>query len=271
MALFFANPNRKENGITYLNNQGEYAAGGAIPSAWDYTKGLYDDLGLNLNYTDGLINGESEYAQWDQGEVRDNLNLDEREGFAEDMFNLFDLYKPQMEHIAENAGVSGAELSSNLANSGARYNANYDAMTEEANRDLRRMGVNPNSGRYAAMTTGNALGKAAGYSANQNQVRQASKAQDMNERLQAAQIGLNVGGQGANMYGQMGAQMQGAKQFYDQMGEQSRQFNTNAAMQSDQMKLAAHGQMTNEAMNRHNQGLQVEDNGWRGKSYSYGF
>ena len=106
-------------------------------------------------------------------------------------------------------------------------------MMAESNRALQRMGVNPNSGRYAALTTGNALSKAAGYSANQNQVQQMAKQQDMNERMQAAQLGLGVGSQGANMYNQMGAQMQSAQQFYDQMGESARQFNTSGQMQAD--------------------------------------
>ncbi len=118
------------------------------PSAWDYTQGLYDDLNLDFDYG---FDTPSEYAQFDQDQIRENLYLDDREGYAGDMFELFDQYKPQLEYIAENAGVSGAELSSNLANSGAQYNANHDAMTAAANRDLQRMGVNPNSGRYAAL------------------------------------------------------------------------------------------------------------------------
>ena len=265
---------RDPSGVSYNSSigGGRYGLRDQAPSAYDYTKGKYDKLGLDYDYG---FDKPSEYAQFDLDQIRENLYLDDREGYAEDMFQLFDQYKPQLEYIAENAGVSGAELSSNLANAGAQYNASYDAMMADANRDLQRMGVNPNSGRYAAMTTGNALSKAAGYSANQNQVQQMSKQQDMNERMQAAQLGLGVGSQGANMYSQMGAQMQSAQQFYDQMGEQARQFNASGQMQADSLKLQQQGQMFNEAQQRYSNGLQVNSSGpsWNPGNvwYSYGF
>ena len=264
---------RKTQGITY-NAYNPFNNNPALPNAYSYTQGLYDELGLDFDYG---FDTPSEYAQFDQDQIRENLYLDDREGYAGDMFELFDQYKPQLEYIAENAGVSGAELSSNLASSGAQYNANHDAMTEAANRDLQRMGVNPNSGRYAALSTGNALGKAAGYSSNQNQVRQMSKQQDMNERMQAAQLGLNVGAQGANMYNAMGAQMQSAQQFYDQMGEQARQFNAQGQMSANNQQLQMQNQMFNQAQQRHEKGLQLSyrTNPLTGTSeneeYSYGF
>ena len=264
---------RKAQGVTY-NAINPFNNNPAIPDAHHYTQGVYDDLGLDFDYG---FDTPSEYARFDQDQIRDNLYLDQREDYAGDMFQLFDQYRPQLEHIAENAGVSGAELGNALADSGARYNANYDAMMAESNRALQRMGVNPNSGRYAALTTGNALGKAAGYSANQNQVQQMAKQQDMNERMQAAQLGLNVGGQGANLYNTMGAQMQSAQQFYDQMGEQARQFNAQGQMQANNQQLQMQNQIFNQAQQRWDKGLQMSyrTNPLTGASeheqYSYGF
>ncbi|MBO9483804.1 hypothetical protein [Salinisphaera sp. G21_0] len=264
---------RKTQGMTY-HSYNPFNSSGSIPNALNYTQGLYDDMGLDFDYG---FDTPSEYTRFDQDQIRENLYLDQREGYAEDMFQLFDQYRPQLEHIADNAGVSGAELSNALADSGARYNANYDAMMAESNRALQRMGVNPNSGRYAAMTTGNALTKTAGYSANQNQVQQMARQQDMNERMQAAQLGLGIGSQGANMYNQMGAQMQSAQQFYDQMGEQARQFNASGKLQANNQQLQMQNQIFNQAQQRWDNGLHMSyrTNPLTGASeheeYSYGF
>lgn len=265
----------RSNNITY-NSYDPFHNNGIIPSATEYTRQQWDGLNLDLD--------DSSTPQWDQQEVSDNLYINEREQYAEQMadygqqmFDLFDQYKPQYEYIAENAGVSGAELGQRLADSGAQYNANYDAMTADAERDLQRMGVNPNSGRYAAMTTGNALSKAAGYSMNQNQVRSQASQEDMNERMQAAQLGLQVGGQGVNsvnaagnLYGQMGSQIQSSKQFYDQMQESSRQFNTSAKIQAENSQF-------NQAQQRYQNGLQANyridpfTGGAKDMHYTYGF
>ena len=203
--------------------------------------GMNDGLEDYLQ-SDFLDEGFNSYYQYNPEQVQQDLNLEQQQGlvdqiteYGDDLFDLFEQYKPQYEYIAENAGVSGAELSNRLADSGARYSANADTMEDAANRALQRMGVNPNSGRYAAMKTGNSLSKAAGYSANQNQVRTDARAEDMNERMQAAQMGLGLSNQGMNAYGNainsyasMGQQLTNEKYKYDALNEQARQFNISA-------------------------------------------
>ncbi len=102
-----------------------------------------------------------------------------------------------------------------------------------------------------------------------------SNQQDMNERMQAAQLGLNVGAQGANLYNSMGTQMQSAQQFYDQMGEQARQFNAQGQMSANNQQLQMQSQMFNQAQQRHEKGLVVNSTGSKWDpghvGYDYGF
>ncbi|WP_211828662.1 hypothetical protein [Kistimonas asteriae] len=209
----------------------------SVDQFYGMNEGLEDYL-----QSDFKDEGFNSYYQYNPEQIQQDLNLEQQQGlvdqiteYGDDLFDLFDQYKPQYEYIAQNAGVSGAELNQRLADSGARYSANADGMEAEANRALQRMGVNPNSGRYAAMKTGNSLSKAAGYSANQNQVRQQARDEDMNERMQAAQMGLGLSNQGMNAYGNainsyasMGQQLTNEKYKYDALNEQARQFNVQA-------------------------------------------
>ena len=182
--------------------------------------------------------------------------------YGDQLFDLFEQYKPQYEYIAANAGVSSAELGQRLADSGARYSANQDAMEAEANRALERMGVNPNSGRYAAMKTGNALSKAAGYSMNDNVVREQARTEDMDERMQAAQLGLGVGNQGLGAYGQAsnayasaGQQLSNEKYKYDALNENARQFNVNANQNKVSQYAGLQNQFFGQASDRWKNGM----------------
>ena len=272
----------RSDGITHV---GLYDNRYEVPNAWDSSYGAQAG-----SITQGLGNNLGGSATWNEQNVRDNLYMDEQESYAQQMgdygqqmFDLFDLYQPQFDYIAENAGVGGAELGQMLADSSAQYSANVDAAQAEQTRTAQRMGVNPNSGAYAAMGTSNALQKAAGLSSNQNQVRNQAQQQDMSERYQAAQMGLTAGGQGASamnaaggMYAQMGSQMQSSKQFYDQMQESSRQYNNNAKFQAAGMQMQEQQQNFNQAQNRYLYGLQANStyNGFgdvTGMSYTYGF
>ena len=265
-----------------------YGLGDAYQKSLDQM-GMLNTISLNGHGASYDIRQDESRYTYDAGELKGQLNLDRITGaaeqlndYGEQMFDLFDQYKPQYEYIAENAGVSGNELNLRLADSGARYNANYDAMMKEAERDFARMGVNPNSGRFAAMKTTNALGKAAGHTANQNQVRQNARAEDMNERLQAASLGLNLGntaagavGNAAQLYGQAGQAFTDNKIRYDSLNESARQYDHNYALQQDQLKLGAQNQAFAQASDRFNKGVvQQIDNAYKPNqkiSYKYGY
>ncbi|USE38676.1 hypothetical protein [Endozoicomonas sp. SCSIO W0465] len=80
--------------------------------------------------------------------------------YGDKLFDVFDNYQPNFQYLGDNATVSDAQLQSRLGEASSDYQANSDLQQAEYERDMRRMGVNPNSARFAGFGTSNALHKA---------------------------------------------------------------------------------------------------------------
>ena len=193
---------------------------------------------------------------------------------------MFDNYQPNFQYLGDNATVSDAQLQSRLGEASSDYQANADLQQSEYERDMRRMGVNPNSARFAGFGTSNALHKAAGLSAIQNQVRDTAREESWNRNLDVAELGLDTAktatdgvSSAASVYKLAADMFTDNKIKYDQLNEAARQYDLGYGFKQDEMKLAAQNQAFNQAANRWQNGLvQTYDNNgkWNYReSYDY--
>lgn len=131
------------------------------------------------------------------------IGMDALKDYGEGMYQLFDTFKPGLEYIAQNQGVSDAELANRLGVASAGFQGNIANQEAQAQRAMGRMGVNPNSGAWQAGASQRAMQGAAGLSGLQQQVRQDARNEDWQQRLQAAGIGLQAGQQGTDALGRV--------------------------------------------------------------------
>ncbi|WP_066018403.1 hypothetical protein [Endozoicomonas atrinae] len=212
---------------------------------------------------------------YDDSEQRYQLNIDaatdvadKLKDYGDKLFDVFDNYQPNFQYLGDNATVSDAQLESRLGEATSDYQANADLQQSEYERDMRRMGVNPNSARFAGFGTSNALHKAAGLSAIQNQVRDTAREESWNRNLDVAELGLDTAktatdglSSAASVYKVAADMFTDNKIKYDQLNEAARQYDLGYGFKQDEMKLAAQNQAFNQAANRWQNGLvQTYDN-----------
>ncbi|WP_419533946.1 hypothetical protein [Endozoicomonas sp.] len=222
----------------------------------------------------GLPDITPRYA-YDDSEQRYQLNIDaatdvadQLKEYGDKLFDVFDNYQPNFQYLGDNATVSDAQLESRLGEATSDYQANADLQQSEYERDMRRIGVNPNSARFAGFGTSNALHKAAGLSAIQNQVRDTAREESWNRNLDVAELGLDTAktatdglSSAANVYKLAADMFTDNKIKYDQLNEAARQYDLGYGFKQDEMKLAAQNQAFNQAANRWQNGLvQTYDN-----------
>ncbi len=224
----------------------------------------------------GLPEITPRYA-YDDSEQRYQLNInaatdvaDQLKEYGDKLFDVFDNYQPNFQYLGDNATVSDAQLESRLGEATSDYQANADLQQSEYERDMRRMGVNPNSARFAGFGTSNALHKAEGLSAIQNQVRDTAREESWNRNLDVAELGLDTAktatdglSSAASVYKLAADMFTDNKIKYDQLNEAARQYDLGYGFKQDEMKLQAQNQAFNQAANRWQNGLvqTYENNG----------
>ena len=255
--------------------------------------GNFNTFGLSDYYSSStgkydIRQDEPRYA-YDGDSIIEELNLsqvtnaaDQLKQYGDDLFAIFDRYQGNYDYLADNAGVSDAELQNRLGLSGSEFQASADAQDQEYQREMRRMGVNPNSAKFAGFGTSNALQKAAGLSMTQNQVRQDARDESWKENMEVAQFGLNAGNSGAgavatasSAYDLAGQKFSDNKIKYASLNENARQFDNQYALQQDQLKLSAQNQAFTQGAERFQNGMmQTIRNPWQSNqsiSYDYGY
>lgn len=123
---------------------------------------------------------------------------------GEDYYNyLKDTYRPLEQGIVQDAQNFNTEAyREQLARQAAADAAKAFQQTQKANeRGLMSMGVNPNSGRFAAAQQGAATANAAQRAAQMNQTRQAADNLGYARQLDAAGLGRNLSGASTGAYG----------------------------------------------------------------------
>ena len=123
---------------------------------------------------------------------------------GEDYYNyLKDTYRPLEKGIVQDAQNFNTEAYRNqLARKAAADSALAFQQTQKANeRSLMGMGVNPNSGRFAAAQQGAATANAAQRAALMNQTRQQADATGYARQLDSAGLGRNLSGASTGAYG----------------------------------------------------------------------
>ncbi len=181
------------------------------------------------------------------------IGADELKEFGKGAYELFDKFKPGMEHIAENQGVDEQELANQLGTASSGYAQNLANAEAQQQRQYGRMGIDPTSGAYAAGEGSRTIQSAAELSGLQQNVRQNARNQDWSQRMQAAGIGLNTAGQGtdalgraAGAYGDAASNIAGMYGDYmsnygQMMGldENARQFGANNQLATNQFLASA--------------------------------
>lgn len=230
--------------------------------------GDFNTFSWQMNSGHDIRQDQPRYG-YDADQLKEELNLDEVTGaadqlkqYGDSLFDIFDQYQGNFDYLGDNAGVSDGELQSRLGESSSSYLANADSQTAQYEREMRRMGINPNAAKFAGFGTSNALQKAVGLSLTQNQVRKDARDESWNENMQVAQLGLTAGNAGvgavstaANAYGQAGQQFTNNKIKYDSLNESARQFDNQYAMQQDALKLQAQNQAFGQASDRWQKGI----------------
>ncbi|RDL44367.1 hypothetical protein DN730_08155 [Marinomonas piezotolerans] len=177
-------------------------------------------------------------------------------------------YRPLEEEIAANAGVTDAETNQMVAQAGLTTANAMDSANAQRERNLQRMGVNPNSGAYAANTRKNAIAKAVAKANSQNSARAAAEQQDYSEKVAAVGLGKgitsSVGGlmsSAANTYGNSAAGYGMQMQAYGNAAASSAQL----GMQIGGAAMASYGEngfdkekFGNLAIGNYNYGVQKQ-------------
>jgi hypothetical protein len=154
----------------------------------------------------------------DLAEEEQRFGIDRTRRFDDEYWNYA---APISRQIADDARAFNTEAKrEELAGiAGADWQQGFDGAMQQQQRGLQRMGVNPNSGRFAAMGNQMALGNAAGLAGAQNMARRQAEAiaEDKMKTALAAttnnagfatntsQVAQGWGAQGMNTMGMQGA------------------------------------------------------------------
>jgi hypothetical protein len=101
-------------------------------------------------------------------------------------------YRPLEEEIVANAGLSDAEQQEMVTKAGLTTQSAFDSAEASRNRNLQRMGINPNSGAYAENTRKSAISKAVAKANSQNTTRAQAEEMDYNQKVAAVGLGKGL-------------------------------------------------------------------------------
>ena len=101
-------------------------------------------------------------------------------------------YRPLEEEIVANAGLSDAEQQEMVTKAGLTTQSAFDSAEASRNRNLQRMGINPNSGAYAENTRKSAISKAVAKANSQNTARAQAEEMDYNQKVAAVGLGKGL-------------------------------------------------------------------------------
>lgn len=114
---------------------------------------------------------------------------------AESQWQIYrDLFAPVEERMVKDANeFDSDERKDRMASeAGADVSRSYEGALDSNQRQMERMGVNPNSGRFAALTNETNLAKAKDTAGAMNQARRGTEMQGIALRTGAAQFGRNM-------------------------------------------------------------------------------
>ena len=108
-------------------------------------------------------------------------------------------YRPLEEEIVSNAGISSAEQQEMVTKAGLTTQSAFDNAEASRNRNLQRMGINPNSGAYAENTRKTAISKAVAKANSQNTARATAEQMDYSQKAAAVGLGKGLSSSSANL------------------------------------------------------------------------
>jgi hypothetical protein len=114
---------------------------------------------------------------------------------ATEQWNIYKtLFQPMEQRMVDDANNFDSPERQDMlaAQAGADTSRSYQAMQDQNAREMGRLGVNPNSGKFAAITNETGLAQAKDTAGAMNSARQAAITQGMALRQGAAQFGRNM-------------------------------------------------------------------------------
>jgi len=115
---------------------------------------------------------------------------DRQMDMAEEEYDFYkENYRPLELEILADAGVSEEEVNQEVAAAGLTTSNAYDSSIAQRERNLQRMGINPNSGAYAESSRKNAISKAVAKANSQNSARSTAQSRDYAEKVAALGLG----------------------------------------------------------------------------------
>lgn len=112
---------------------------------------------------------------------------------AQDQWDYYkSQYRPLESQLVSDAGLSGAEIQSQVNQTASDVGQNFDQAAAIQQRELTRMGINPNSGRYQGLANSNALQRAQAKAHAMNLARTQGRAEDWNQRVTALGLGKGL-------------------------------------------------------------------------------
>jgi hypothetical protein len=119
---------------------------------------------------------------------------------AKEQYNYYKTtYRPLEEEIVANAGLSDSEQQEMVTTAGLTTQSAFDNAEASRNRNLQRMGVNPNSGAYAENTRKSAISKAVAKANSQNTARTQAEEMDYNQKVAAVGLGKGLSSSAAGL------------------------------------------------------------------------
>lgn len=119
---------------------------------------------------------------------------------AKEQYNYYKTtYRPLEEEIVANAGLSDSEQQEMVTTAGLTTQSAFDSAEASRNRNLQRMGINPNSGAYAENTRKSAISKAVAKANSQNTARTQAEEMDYNQKVAAVGLGKGLSSSAAGL------------------------------------------------------------------------
>lgn len=121
-----------------------------------------------------------------------NVIAQQQMDMAQEQYEYYkSTYLPLEQEIVESAGLSETQQQEMVASAGLTTANAFDSSIAQRERNLQRMGINPNSGLYADNTRKNAISKAVAKANSQNSAR--AQAEEMDYTQKVAAVGLGKG------------------------------------------------------------------------------
>ncbi len=171
-----------------------------------------------------------------QGQIdamnRSSAIAEEKLKMSREMYDRYiDLYAPLEQEIINNAGMSGQEIEGNAQQAGNEVGTQMLKLGGARKRELTRMGISPNSGRYNGFDLSSMVRTAVEKARAINETRKSGKQADWMQKATALSLGkglpmqaASVANSAGNTYNSLASQYQNMAKMFGNAASSDAQF-----------------------------------------------